>query len=166
MYCDSLKLNVIRHDSLVPPHYDRGSSGGGGERSDDFDGNQSWQPCRSPRRRVNAWRRQRHAVVSERANNVYNIIINVVHRKHEKSVGLSGPLKSENRQYRLTTFCRPFSAYANMTGEWSGRVENASYDGIQKRRWKWAVRPIRLLLNTTTDARPDDTRRTRLPRVN
>ncbi len=90
----------------------------------------------------------------------------MVHQKHEQFFGLSGPLKAEKRQYRLTTFRRPFSGCANMTDEWRGKVENVSYDDIQRRRWKWAVHPIRLLLNTTTDARPDDTRRTRLPRVN
>jgi len=59
---DSLEIYAVRNDSLVPPHYDRGGSDGCGESSDYFDGNLSWQPRKSPRRRVSAWRRQRHAV--------------------------------------------------------------------------------------------------------
>jgi len=75
MLYDSLKLNVVRYDSLVPPHYDRGGSIGSGESRADFDENQSWQPCRSPRLHVNAWRCQRHAVVSERNSNIIMYII-------------------------------------------------------------------------------------------
>jgi len=75
---DSLKINALRNDSLVPTHYDRGNSGSGGESSDYFDGNLSWQPCKFPRWRVSAWRRQRHTVVSKRVHNNIIILYNIL----------------------------------------------------------------------------------------